>query len=92
MLPVLALVVGGAALITAAILLVAVVGERGRLDALYSQESQHALDSWYKTSRLSFCYERNLNPCVDNVIEVWNNVHPDDTFTIAPPVLPTTNQ
>ncbi len=87
MLPVLALVVGGAALVAVAILLVAVVGERDRLNTLYDQESQHALTNSYQTQRITFCHDNELSPCTDDVLEAWNKAYPDNTFSVTAPQL-----
>ncbi len=88
MLPVLALVIGAAALTVAAILSVTVVHERDRLNKLYSQESQHSLENLYWTHRTMFCYENNIRPCAADEITEWNKAHPDDTFSVVVPTLP----
>ena len=85
MLPVLALVVGGAALVVAAILAVSLVDTRERLDSYSKQQMYNNSSSSYWTSRLSFCYDNSLNPCTDEVIEAWNKAYPDDTFSLTPP-------
>lgn len=74
MLPVLALVVAAAALTVAAILSVVVVNERDRLNMVSSQEAQHALENYYWTQRITFCYDNNIHPCSLDTITTWNKL------------------
>jgi len=87
MLPVLALVVGGAALVVAAILAITVVSLRDNIYTLGDQQMKNAINESYKTSRLQFCYDNELVPCTDDVIEAWNKAYPDDTFNITAPLI-----
>lgn len=85
MLPVLALVVGGAALVVSAILAVTLVGVKNDLGVYSIQQMKNAIHDNYWTGRLEFCYERELNPCSADVLDAWNKAYPEDTFSSVPP-------
>lgn len=85
MLPVIALVVASAALVTSAILAMTLTGMRDNLRVFGDQQIRNDISNNYWTTRLEFCYERNLNPCTGDVIDAWNKAYPDDTYNSVPP-------
>lgn len=80
-----------ATFVVAIILCIYVYRESVRLNTLYDQESQHSLDSSYKASRVTFCYDNDIHPCSDDGIKIWNNLHPDEYFSMSAGIIPTSS-
>jgi hypothetical protein len=36
----------------------------------------------YSYNKLLFCYDRNIRPCTDETVSMWNAQHGDDAFTL----------
>lgn len=61
--------------------------DRSRLNPIVDSQTQDIVDNYYQTTRLRFCYERDINPCDDEALTAWNAAHPNDTIRVSSPEL-----
>ena len=80
-----ALIVAFVSLIANCILAFVIYSERDRVNLFATQELNHHMEEFYNTGRITFCYDNNIRPCDLDQITVWNNMHPNEQFSVAPP-------